>query len=313
VPTDSEILEQARASQSSVLVISELERAAITVAGKDRTSWLNGLVTCDLAKLGPKDGAYGLLVEKKGHIKADLFIVPGMLRTGEPALAVAVPRDARDEIFAILDHHVIMEDVELGTEELAFFAAHGPRALELASVVGDIVLGFRGVLDLLGTGGAVMAVAASARAEIETELAAEATRLGGVMGNRAGWDAVRIERGLPRFGVEFDTTHYPQEASLEKLAVSFSKGCYLGQEVVYMLENRGHVKRKLVSLDVEGNAPPLPGTPITTPEGEAIGDVKSAAIAPLSGKVVAIAMVKWSASKGGTALRVDGRVARVRA
>ncbi|MBJ7454276.1 MAG: hypothetical protein JHC71_19635, partial [Blastococcus sp.] len=58
--------------------------------------------------------------------------------------------------------------------------------------------------------------------------------------------------------VEVDATLYPQEASLEKLAVSFQKGCYLGQEVVYMLENRGHVKRKLVPLDLEGAAAALP-------------------------------------------------------
>ena len=70
-----------------------------------------------------------------------------------------------------------------------------------------------------------------------------------------------IEHGLPRFGAEVDATLYPQEAALEKLAVSFSKGCYLGQEVVYMLQERGHVKRKLVPLDLEASELPQPAPP----------------------------------------------------
>ena len=112
--------------------------------------------------------------------------------------------------------------------------------------------------------------------------------------------------------MEVDATLYPQEASLEKIAVSFDKGCYLGQEVVYMLENRGHVKRKLVPLDVDGDAPLAKGDAVTTPDGAAVGDVKSSVLGPSSGKPVAIAMVKWAQSKPGTELRVGERVARVR-
>ena len=75
---------------------------------------------------------------------------------------------------------------------------------------------------------------------------------GGVVGDAEGWEALRLERGVPRFGPDFDDKTYPQEASLEKAAVSFDKGCYLGQEVVCMLEMRGHVKRKLVSIVLDG-------------------------------------------------------------
>ena len=133
------------------------------------------------------------------------------------------------------------------------------------------------------------------------------------MADDATWDAVRIEHGLPRFGVEFDTTHYPQEAALEKLAVSFQKGCYLGQEVVYMLQERGHVKRKLVSLDLDlaGEAPAA-GTPVTTPTGDVVGDIRSAVMGPTSGRPAAIAMVKWAFAKTGTEVRVAEHHARVR-
>lgn len=313
VHTDKGIQDQARAAHGSVLVVSMADRSAIVLTGKDRSSWLNGLVTCDLAKLGEGDAAYGLLVEKKGRIQTDLFVVPGVTSSGDKALAIAVPSAQRETLFATLDHYLIMEDAELGTVELAFYAAHGPRAAELVS--SEALAGFRtfaGKVDVLGTGGAVVAVPVENKEAFEAALEGEVRRLGGLVGDQAGWDAVRIERGLPRLGVEFDGTYYPQEASLEKLAVSFSKGCYLGQEVVYMLENRGHVKRKLVPVEIDGDDAPAAGAEVKTPSGDAIGDVKSAVIGPTTGKPTAIAMVKWAHAKPGTELRIDGRTAHVR-
>lgn len=295
--------------EETVLVVPQNDRSAIAVIGKDARSWLNGLVTCDLAKRGPGDAAYGLLVEKKGRIQTDLFVVPA--RAGEGAardLVLAVPSALRDALVPTLDHYLIMEDAELGAPELAFWLAHGPHA---AALVAELAPTYAGVVDVLGTGGAVMAVALTEKAAFEARLADVTAKLGGAIADEASWEAIRVERGLPRFGVEVDATLYPQEASLEKRAVSFDKGCYLGQEVVYMLENRGHVKRKLVPLDVAGDALPERGAPVTTAEGDAVGDVRSAVRGPRDGKIAAIAMVKWAHCKPGTALRVGGREAQV--
>jgi folate-binding protein YgfZ len=302
-----------RAARDSVLVVPEPSRAGIVVRGKDRLSWLNGLVTCDLAKLGPGEGAYGLLVEKKGRIQTDLYVVPSVGTDPASArLVLEVPQDLRDGLIATLDHYLIMEDAELAAEELAFFVAHGPRAAELRDAVSGIDGAFVGSIDLLGRGGLAIAVPSAQRAHAEDRISGEVSRLGGAMADEASWEAVRIEQGLPRFGRELDTTFYPQEASLEKLAVSFSKGCYLGQEVVYMLENRGHVKRKLVPLDIEAADVPAMGTPVTTPSGDPVGEIKSATMGPVSGKPVAIAMVKWAHAKPATELRVGGEPATVR-
>jgi tRNA-modifying protein YgfZ len=256
-------------------------RAAIVVTGKERTSWLNGLVTNDVTKLAPGTAQYGLLVEKKGRIQTDFFMV-----AKDDALALAVPRHLREAVLATLDHHLIMEDAELGTPELHWYYA---TALREAA--------FAGAIDLLATGDAILASA---------EPLPDA-------GDASVFEALCVERGLPRFGVEFDATFYPQEANLEKVAVSFDKGCYLGQEVVYMLENRGHVKKKLVPLDIEGEGAVSSGAPITTAEGEAVGDVKSSAVGPTKKTPVAIAMLKWAHAKPGTTLVVDGRKATVRA
>jgi folate-binding protein YgfZ len=295
----------ARAARETVLVVGAPDRSAIRVTGKDRISWLNGLITCDLAKLAPGEAAYGLLVEKKGRIQTDLFVVQSPAELG--TLALAVPLSLREGLLATLDHYLIMEDAEIVPADMTFVLAHGPSAAELSGLAP-----FAGTIDLLGTGGVVLGTPLVDKAALDARLAEAVARVGGVIADEAVWEQVRIEHGLPRFGVELDATFYPQEASLEKLAVSFSKGCYLGQEVVYMLQERGHVKRKLVSLDLDAGSVPAAGAPVTTPAGETVGDVRSAVTGPLSGKPAAIAMVKWAFAKSGTELRVADLTARVR-
>jgi tRNA-modifying protein YgfZ len=282
------------------------DRTAIIVRGGERMSWLNGLVTCELAKLGPTDGAYGLIVEKKGRIQTDFFLAQAA--RGDDKLALAVPRALREGLVATLEHYLVMEDAELECVDLAFFQLHGARAGDVAGVM---EAAYFGTIAALGQD-AVVAVAEAEARDFGERLTAAVRAAGGEMVDEETWEASRIERGLPRFGVEVDATFYPQEAGLEKVAVSFDKGCYLGQEVVYMLENRGHVKRKLVVLDLEGDGVPAKGTPVSSEDGAVVGDVKSSVIGLERQTPVAIAMVKWAQTKPGTTLRIDERVARVR-
>ncbi len=297
---------EARAAREAVFAVQAADRTGIIVRGSDRVSWLNGMITCDVTKLGPGRSLYGLLVEKKGRMQTDMYVVPSR---ADDVLALAVPATLRDQTLATLDHHLVMEDAELEAADLAFWLFVGPRSREAADA---LAAPFSGALDLTGHGGAIVAAPAAEADDLARRIAGVVADAGGAVGDDAAWEAIRIEHGLPRFGVEVDASLYPQEAALEKLAVSFDKGCYLGQEVVYMLENRGHVKRKLVPLDLEGEDVPRPGDPVTTPDGTAVGDVKSAVLGPLSGKPVAIAMVKWAHSKPGTDLCVGDRPARVR-
>ncbi len=103
-------------------------------------------------------------------------------------------------------------------------------------------------------------------------------------------EALRLELGVPAFGIDFDDKMYPQEAALEKRAVSFEKGCYLGQEVVCMLEIRGHVKRRLVSFVADARVER--GAAVTDDAGEEIGKVSSSADSPTIGKPIGLAMIK---------------------
>ena len=293
---------QVAAARSSALVVPAPSLGVIAVTGSDRKAWLNGLVTCDLAPLRPGDAIYGLAVAQKGRILADLTFV-----LDEERILVVLPRSEAAVVRAGFEHYLIMEDAELGQDDdsLAVYFAHGPRSADVLAVARkENACG--GLLDRTGLGGAVIVVPKAGESHLLARLAEIAT-----LGDDAGWDALRIERGVPRFGVDFDTTMYPHEASLEKVAVSFSKGCYLGQEVVCMLEMRGHVKRKLVPIVLGAGSVPERGAPVTDARGERIGEVMSATQASTLGVPVALAMIKYAHAIPGRELTVGGVLAKV--
>jgi folate-binding protein YgfZ len=285
--------EQTRAARESVLVVPARDLAVFVVTGSDRASWLNGLLTCDVTKLVEGAAAYGLAVTQKGRILSDLFVVKR-----PEAICVALPARSRDAVLEAFDRHLVMEDVEMArADELRVFFAHGPRSAELGGAACDVT----------GLGGALIV----APAADEARLVRAAADAGGLVGDESGWQALRLERGVPAFGVDFDDTTYPQEASLEKRAVSFDKGCYLGQEVVCMLEMRGHVKRKLVPFVADDGAAIAPGAPVTDDAGADVGKVSSAAASPTLGRTVGLAMVKIASTAPGTELRAGGAKVRV--
>jgi len=269
---------QLRAAHENALVVPRPDLAVITVTGEDRASWLNGLVTCDVAKLERGAARYGLVVTQKGRIVTDLFVV-----CGKDALFVVVPARARDAIVATLEKYLVMEDAEMTKDEsLRVWIAHGPKASAIEGAA---------PCDVTGLGGAVI---------VARELDASALTLG----DRDGWEALRLERGVPEFGIDFDDKTYPQEASLEKRAVSFDKGCYLGQEVVCMLELRGHVKRKLVPFVAEASAAAsiARGSAVTDDAGGEVGSISSAIDS--NGRAVGLAMIKLAHAGAGTKLHV---------
>jgi hypothetical protein len=128
------------------------------------------------------------------------------------------------------------------------------------------------------------------------------------LGSDADWEVFRITEVLGRFGVDFGETDNPHEAALDRRAVSWSKGCYLGQEVVCMQDMRGKLKRRLVALqlDTAGDLPQA-GSPVTTNDGaEAVGELTSVARSPVTGRAVALARLKSPYFEGKAALGVAG-------
>jgi folate-binding protein YgfZ len=292
---------QVQAARKTVLAVPEPDLSALLVTGKDRVAWLNGLVTCDLLKRPDGEARYGLVVVRSGRVLVDVIVVV------EPeSVWLVVPGNLRAGVREHLDRYLVMEDVEMAPDlPVEVWSIHGPRSGEvLAAARAAGVAG--GALDRTGLGGAVLVFDAGRAEAVHAQLAAAVETAGGVSGDAAGWEALRIERSVPRFGVDFDDKMYPQEAALEHTAVSFDKGCYLGQEVVCMLEMRGHVKRKLVSLVLDGDGVPERGAPVTDEGGVAVGEVTSAASSPTLGRAVALAMLKRAHASPGTRVVVGG-------
>lgn len=289
---------QVQAAKDTALAVQHADLTALVVTGKDRVTWLNGMLTCDLAKRAPGSAVYGLVVERKGHVLVDVVVAQD--EPGERVFLV-VPVFTVESLRAHLEHYLVMEDCEISLASgWEVWSVHGPRAekaLEAARAAG----GVGGTLDRTGLGGAEILAPPDATREVAAAIAGVA-----VVGDEAGWEALRLERGVPKFGVDFDDKTYPQEAQLEKVAVSFDKGCYLGQEVVCMLEMRGHVKRKLVPVVLEAGSPPQRGAPVTDETGAPVGEVTSAGTSPTLGKPVAMAMVKRAFAEAGKRLVVGG-------
>lgn len=294
-----------RALEEGALVRRADELGTLVVTGSERQSWLNGLVTCDLAPLKPGGGAYGLSVAKGGKILAEVWIVVATDR-----IYVGALRDRAELLRETFERYLIMEDAEVAdaSADHGWILAAGPRSPELVEA-GRGVAGVEAArADWTGRGGAAVVAPRGAVDEALGALAAA----GGVTTSAEAWDVLRVEQNVPRFGVDFDAENYPQEASLEDRAVSFSKGCYLGQETVFMLQMRGHAKKRLVQIEVEGEDDVPAGAEVTLAEGGAVvGAVTSRARSPRGPGMLALGYVKYKHATQGAALRVAGRAASV--
>jgi folate-binding protein YgfZ len=284
---------QRRAIDEGALLRPAPDLGTLVVTGEERQSWLAGMVTNDIKGLRPGEGRFALNVTKNGRLQAEMWIVIDAVR-----ILVGVAREHCERVRDLMEAYLIMEDAEIGISETPYswWIAHGPRAEAVARAAREL--------------GAVAGVGPLAEIPSAMIAAPSDPRLGdallGVPGAMLatpdGWERVRVERAIPRLGVDFELDMYPQEAALEHLGVSFNKGCYVGQEAVFMLEKRGHVKKRVVRLEASGDHALARGAEVTTPDGEQVGEVTSAVAG--DGKTWALAMVRYKHSASGTALRV---------
>jgi tRNA-modifying protein YgfZ len=297
----------------------------ILLRGADRRSYLQGLLTNDIEALTPGTGCYAAMLTAQGRMLTDMRV----LELGDGVL-LDVPAAVVQPIRDHLDRFVFSEDVQVEdvTAARAEIGLYGPRAHDVlvkAGIEGDAPSSLFGVTRVrLAGAGALLVRSDEAgvdgydvivdRADEEqvtaTLLAAGATRV-----SEADADAVRIESGRPRFGVDMDTDTIPLEAGLEERAISRSKGCYVGQEVIVRVQDRGRgrVAKRLVGLALPAGAPvPVRAARVTAGEKE-IGRVTSAALSPALGHPIALAYVQRDFVADGTDVSVDGAAATVTA
>ena len=296
------LLEQARALRESAGVRMRDDLELVRVRGDDAQTWLNGQVTADVREVPAGQGVYSLAVTVRGKIMADLWVVRS---AGE--LAVLLPRTAADTVLASFEHQIIMEDVELVREPaIRVVSVQGPRAdtIAAAAASADVEL-LR--CEELGSGGALLTVAAEQADALYAQLIAAAQAVGGGAVDDTGFELARLRAGLPRFERDFGLEQYPQEVGLEERAVSFSKGCYLGQEVICTLENRGKLSRRLARLRAAAGAGALePGSELLDADARTVGKLTSVVLDPEDQQQLALGYVKHAVANPGVSLTAAG-------
>jgi folate-binding protein YgfZ len=289
-PIDEGTALQAAALRERAGFLTLEQHQVIRVRGPERLEWLSGMVTQECKSLKPGDSRYAAAVHEKGKLFGDLFV-----HAHADELYVIAPALTAKDLAEHFEKHIIMEDVEVAlAPELRVVTVQGPESERHRGATGFLA-------SRLGRGGVDFIVEGSTDA-----LCAQLAGQGVMPVAEAAWEIARIEAAVPRFGVDFGTDNYVQEASITDRAVSFNKGCYVGQEVVCRLQMRGHVRRQLVALVMDGE-PPAVGDKLDDEQGV----VTSAQWSPALEKSVALAMVKWSVAQEAKSVSLAGRSASV--
>jgi len=295
----------------------------VLLTGADRRAYLQGLLTNDIDALAPGTGCYAALLNARGRMIADMRV----LELGD-AVLLDVPASLAEVVRAHLDRFVFSEDVLVRdvTAERGEIGLYGPAAVTVASTAlhptidlaslplyGSVVVrhGDHEVLvvrsDEAGVAGFDFIIDAAAVSSL-----ADALRSAGAIdvdGEAA--EAVRIESGRPRFGDDMDEETIPLEAGIEDRAISRTKGCYVGQEVIVRVLDRGQgrVARHLVGLEL--TSPVARGTAIAA-GGRDVGKITSVAHSPTLDRWIALGYVHRDHASDGTPVTVAGTEASVR-
>ena len=288
-------------------------RGKIRVTGEDRARLLHAMTTNHVEQLGPGQGCYAFFLNAQGRILADVHL----LSLGGHFLLDTEPETAR-RVAEHLDKYIIADDVTLEdrTAEVATLGVEGPEAAALLASLGlpgpeapysiaaheDVTVAR---LNAAGGDGFFLFVPA---VEKETVLA-RLVSAGAIPASAGDWRVVRIENGKPRYGEEFSDANLPQETQLTH-ALHFSKGCYIGQEIVERIRSRGHVNRLLCHLRVETDTSPLAGTRILK-EGKDSGELMSAVWSPAAGAVLGFGYLKAEATRTTEVFDIAGSVAKL--
>lgn len=293
-------------------------RSRLCVTGADRARFLHGQVTNDVNRLRPGEGCYAALITAKGRMQSDLnlYCLPEeMLLDFEPGLTSAVAQRLEKYVIAddvqvadVASHYGLLSvqgpGAEAALEASELFSARPPKPFDFikveASAFGEIYLMNQ---PRLGTRGFDLFVPTAALAPVAGKLIA-AAKAGG--GRACGWQALemaRIEAGIPRFGPDMDETTIPLEAGLEGRAISFSKGCYIGQEVISRLQTYGQVARALRVLRLAESLENLPtkGDKLFH-AGKEAGCITSAVASPMHKANLALGYVRREVNRLGTEL-----------
>jgi folate-binding protein YgfZ len=304
-----EIDAQYRQLREECGVVDRSDRGKLLVTGSEAAEYLQGQLTNDIEALEPGEGCYAALLDRKGHLQADMRV---LVVDGEKIWI-----DTEPEGTAAARRHLEMykigrdADVHDAGAERAIVSLVGPRSAELAG--SSPLPGYcHEEVSIDGIRcpavGTALGIDLIPRAEDRERLIAALADAGAPAVDPAAAEIVRIESGAPRFGGEMDTATMPAEAGIVERAVNFEKGCYIGQETVARLHYKGKPNRHLRGLRL--SAPVAPGATLSLGEKE-VGKLGSSCVSPALG-AIGLAIVRREAEPGAELLvGEDGVTARV--
>jgi folate-binding protein YgfZ len=274
----------------TTFVVDRSERGKLALTGSEAKSFLQGQVTNDIEALAPGQGCYAAFLTHKGKMLGDLrvFDIGG-------ELLLDCERVALQELFNMIHRYKLGREVELHkrTVELGLFSVIGPDAPDLAGpdehANARVSLGGREVVAVRTDVGLDVFFPAADREAVRAALPFPD-------GEEAAAEIVRVESGRPRYGVELDDSVIPQEAGLNDRAVSFTKGCYVGQETVARLYYRGKPNRRLRGVKLSEPVPP--GAELRLGE-KTVGKLGSSVVSPVHGPI-GLALIRREAEDGAT-------------
>jgi folate-binding protein YgfZ len=317
-----------QAARERAAFIDRSGRGRLVVSGRDRATYLQGLLTNDIPALKAGEGCYAAYLTPQGRMISDLWVY----ELGDVIL-LNLPGEMTAAVLTKLDQFIFSEDVQLGDVSGTFAQAAvvGPDAARIVETLIDtpptVPLGslpehgnFRSQID--GTPAIVTRVTDTGEAGFDVYVERE----------RAGWlkgqlvaagaqeadeetaEVLRVEAGVPAFLRDMDEETIPLEAGIESRAISMTKGCYVGQEVIIRVLHRGHgrVARKLVGLVLDGASAPARGAIVKSAD-RTVGAITTGVRSPALGRPIALAYVQRDFVAPGIVLSVDGAQATVTA
>jgi folate-binding protein YgfZ len=318
-------LDKYEAAHRSAVLIDRSLQGKISITGTDRASFLHALLTNDIARLTPGTGCYAAYLTPQGRMISDMRVI----ETGDEML-LGVEGFVAASLAERLAKLVFSEDVHVKnvTGERAELAVHGPSAaLALERITGIPAVRFQSLAQYDNLrAGRIQAPAPAAELTIVRDDSLGVTGFdvyappdstahvtaglldgGAVECDGDTEEVLRIEAGRPKFGVDMDTDTIPLEAGIEDRAISLTKGCYVGQEVIVRVLHRGHgrVAKRLVTMVMAGDRVPSRGDRLFSGEQE-VGRVTSAARSPLVKATAALGYVQRDCAREGTELLVRG-------
>jgi folate-binding protein YgfZ len=312
-------LDQYAAAHNSAVMIGRSSQGTIALTGSDRASFLHALLTNDIAGLAAGKGVYAAYLTPQGRMISDMRVI----ETGSRML-LNVAGDVAAALAERFDKLIFSEDVQVrdASGELATIGMHGPSAAAMIKratgvFVADLANQYDNITsstltivrdDGLGLPGYDVYVPRPDADVIRAKL----IDAGAVPASNETGETLRIEAARPRFGIDMTTDTIPLEAGLEDRAISFTKGCYVGQEVIIRVMHRGHgrVARRLVSIVLSNGVVPARGDKIHIAD-RVVGEITSATASPKLAAPLALGYVQRDHAAPGTALTVNGSQARV--